>query len=258
MSQEHNSNLKTNWESTFNKRGDHYNKANEINPLSRKREGEIIVEILALEPDHIACDIPAGGGYLAECMVSHVRKPEQIACIEPSEVFAKGIKPHFRKIISPLHDIPLEDGYFDRIGSLAGLHHSEDKLSFFYESYRILKPGGRIAVADVELGSHVAKFLNNSVDRYTETGHKGIFFKKGEMSELLRLAGFTDITEEVHNFYWEFDSRVQMVKYCRSLFGMVKADEQKVGEELYHYFSIVESESTVKLPWSLIYASANK
>lgn len=239
--------------STFDARGDLYNDAALIAPRARLIERQILIDLLRVEPDHVVVDAPAGGGYLAEGIRNLVREPSQIACVEPSRKFAEAIDTAFTKYISPLDDMPLASGTIDRVGSLAGLHHLTDKARFFQEACRVLKPGGLIVVGDVVEKTPVAGFLNGPVDLYTTTGHRGVFLRESECASLLAAAGFVVISEEHRCCHWEFESVEQLVRYCRTLFGMVKATEHQVRDAIAEFFPLELTAGSVKLPWSLVY-----
>ena len=243
---------------TFNTRGDSYNEAALIHPLARDVERRILIDLLDLEPAHRVCDAPAGGGYLADGVAPLVADPRHIVCVEPSQTFAATIDPRYVVHIAPLDALPLADGSVDRVGSLAGLHHLVGKRAFFHEAFRVLRPGGRIAVGDVLDGTPVAAFLNGPVDRFTTTGHEGHFLQPGETAALLNDAGFADVTEEHREFSWTFDGVDQMVRYCKSLFGLVNAELSEVREALDAHFEVEESGGVVRLPWSLVYGTGTR
>lgn len=242
----------------FEGRGHFYNSASEFSPLARKTERDLLMELLPLEPGQLVCDALAGGGYLAQGIDKKTRGQVRLICIEPSKSFAQGIALKYRPVIGPVEQMPFHDLSMDQVGSLAELHHVAKKAAFFKEVFRILKPGGRFAVGDVLLGSTVAGFLNDAVDRFTETGHHGMFVRAGELTSLLAQAGFTNIREKYRQFYWPFPDSNTLVKFCHLLFGMVKADLPQVEAELKKYFAIEVTPNSAKLPWSLVYAVGTK
>lgn len=197
----------------FNQRGDLYNEATLIHPLARDIERQILIDFLQLESHHIVCDVPAGGGYLAEGIRNYLENPNQIICVEPSDKFAEDIDAAFTKRIASMNELPFSDNTVDRVGSLAGLHHHAEKVRFFNEAYRILKKGGILAVGDVLEGTNIGQFLNGPVDRFSATGHCGLFLKEGECEMMLREAGFDDVEEKHISYFWTFDSEEQMIRY---------------------------------------------
>ncbi len=253
----------TNYTDIFNARGGSYVDAHDLAPKARDEEAGHLLSRMNLETARRIGDAPAGGGFVADEVQKWRRMNDQsdrpaVTCIEPSASFAARISDAHQVVGAPLAKTALPEASFDCVGSLAGLHHFEDKSPFFHEMHRVLEPGGRLAVADVKSNTHVAGFLNDSVDRYTETGHDGMFFTDGEFTSLIEEAGFTDATERYEEFYWRFPSEEIMVAYCQGLFGLVKATPDQAADEIHRYFSVVKTEDGVALPWALIYATGVK
>ena len=146
----------------------------------------------------------------------------------------------------------------DRVGSLAGLHHVEQKTNFFSEAYRILKSGGRFSVADVLDGSAPALFLNDIVDRLSETGHRGVFLEGGELTSLLTSSGFISVKEDYHQFTWDFSDTPAMAEYFKDLFGLTKGCLEQVRDEVTRAFPLTVTVEGARVPWSLVYASGTK
>jgi hypothetical protein len=114
------------------------------------------------------------------------------------------------------------------------------------------------AVADVVNGSPVAAFLNGPVDRFSETGHHGMFLESGMCARELTAAGFVDVEEKHEHFDWCFDSESQMVRYCKLLFGLSLATEDEVRVALFDAFDVQQVAGKMRLPWSLFYACGRK
>lgn len=239
---------------TFDARGASYNEAAAMAPRARDAERATLIELLRVEPDHLVCDVPSGGGYLAEGLRPRVRDARQILCVEPSAVFAACIDPAHATHVGPVDAWPVGDASLDRVASLAGLHHLEAKAPLLAEAARALRPGGRIAVGDVLDGTAPARFLDGPVDRFTATGHRGRFVRAGELTTMLRAAGFVDVDERHRRCDWRFASTCAMVAFCRALFGLVHASAAEVSAALHGAFDIRAAPSGVRLPWSLTFA----
>lgn len=246
------------YEDIFNARGPLYDSANKRCPLARKIERDLLLDLLDLGPNLVICDAPAGGGYVADGIDERTRGRGRVVCVEPSANFARGIDPKFKTVIAPLDKIPLDSLSMDRVVSLAGLHDLREKKGFLKEAFRLLKPGGKFAVGDVMEGTAPGRFLNDSVNRLTETGHHGVFLLRGEPASLLSELGLVDLREEYREFFWNFPDMGTLVKYCHLLFGMVKATLPQVEAELKRYFAVEVGSKEVRLPWSLVYAVGTK
>lgn len=145
----------------------------------------------------------------------------------------------------------------DGVASLAGLHHFQDRRPVYREWARLLKPGGRIAIADVEADTATAAFLNTFVHQHVPGGHEGIFFESGEFTDELSEAGFYNVEETLCEVPWYFQDIDTMVRFCSYLFGIVDTKPATVlaGLEDYLGYAITEN-GRVCLSWQLRYARA--
>ncbi|MFA9479620.1 class I SAM-dependent methyltransferase [Phycisphaerales bacterium AB-hyl4] len=246
-----------NYDQTFNARGNLYNEAMTICPAAREPERERLLARLQPCAGEVVVDAPAGGGYLAEGVAA---RGAEVVCIEPAARFAEAIAGRFTTHICPLTDMHLPDSQADKLGSLAGLHHldADEVGCFFQQAWRVLKPGGRIVVADVKANTPTATFLNGPVDEWTETGHKGRFFDEGMFTEHLTAAGFEQIEETWDQFSWDYPDHETMVCFAWHLFGMTRATMEMVEAALTEHLKPWTDDAGTHMRWSLIYASAIK
>ena len=241
----------------FDARGKSYNIASQICPSARGTERQLLIDLLRPGASERVIDAPAGGGYLADALDA---AGCSTLCVEPSKEFASALPSHYQTFISPISCLPFEDGYADKYGSLAGLHHllSPELAQVFSEAYRVLRPGSVIAVADVLAGSDVATFLNGPVDEYTYTGHDGHFFKQGDFGHYLASAGFRVVAERYQEYQWSFPDDEVMALYMKTIFGLDKAGLDTVYKLVHDYLRVTRDSAGVHVGWGLLYASGVK
>ncbi len=222
-------------------------------PHARRREVETLLELAALRPGMVVLDLQAADGYLADRVLEHLGGEARCICVEPSPLRHR-IRPAHRVLSSPLHDIAGPgDGSVDRVLGLAGLHHSEDPAGVLLECQRLLRPGGMVAICDVERESRMDHWLNGFVARHHPGGHDGVFFSAGEMRRLFEEAGFLQVEVRRREVPWSFPGFDHLVRFCRGLFGL-ECPDPVIAEGIRELLDVREGEEGVELDWSLLYA----
>jgi cyclopropane fatty-acyl-phospholipid synthase-like methyltransferase len=206
----------------FNQRGQLYHQAMLDYPDARRAEFTHALDLLDLQPGQVLCDVPSGGCYISR----FIDLPVKLISVETSEEFIRHAAPtedNVTLICEDVTQIPLTTATVDRIVSLAGLHHVAHQADFYREAYRLLKPQGILAVADVRAGSGVDGFLNGFVNQYNSMGHRGEFLGPHTVDEL-QTAGFEVVDARPRQYTWTFQSPAAMVRCCQLLFGIDRAD----------------------------------
>jgi len=98
-----------------------------------------------------------------------------------------------------IEDIPLADNSVDVIISNCVINLSADKDRVFKEAYRVLKPGGRLAVADIVLTRDMPEKIQQ--DMIAWTGCVAGALRQEDYQQKLSTAGFSDIELEITRSY---------------------------------------------------------
>jgi len=106
-------------------------------------------------------------------------------------------------VIDDAGKLPFEDGLFDTVTVLAALNHIPNRSEALAETYRVLKPGGRVIVTMIPPGISWAwhrlrgESDKDQVDRPWMPGER-FGLTRAETRQLLAAAGFREIRQ--HRF----------------------------------------------------------
>jgi SAM-dependent methyltransferase len=90
-----------------------------------------------------------------------------------------------------LENMPVADNYVDVVISNCVINLVPNKKMVFKEAFRVLKPGGRLAVSDVVLTRELPEFVKASTRAYI--GCLAGAIMKEEYLEIIRSVGFSDV-----------------------------------------------------------------
>ena len=243
--------------SIFDARGGHYNLANHRFPEARSEEARRILAHMALDQGLGGpwIDVAAGGGYLADRARAEGIERRAVAC-DASLPFLLGATAYRGRCIAQYPSLPFPDGAFSGSGCLAALHHAEDASRVIAEMLRVIAPGCRAAVGDVAPGSLPAAFLNDFVNRHTETGHHGRFHSPEYFLEAFAAAGGAGARAETRDLRWTFPSAAAAVEFSRELFGLKpETPDDAIMAELCR-LGLEEGAGGAMLPWRMVFVSA--
>lgn len=155
--------------------------------------------IAELKPGEVVLDLGSGGGF--DCFLAAARVGEAghvIGVDMTPEMVSKArenaTKGGYRNVefrLGEIENLPLADNSVDVIISNCVINLSPDKPRVFKEAYRVLKPGGRLAIADIVSFAEIPEDLRMDLALHTQclSGASTI----SEVEDMLRSAGFEEI-----------------------------------------------------------------
>lgn len=144
-------------------------------------------DIAKLEAGKTAADIGAGTGFITEGLL---KRNLNVVVVDQSEEMLKSMQSKFADYdnveykLGNYDSLPIEDSAVDYVFASMFLHHVEEPLVAIKEMARILRPGGKLIIADAE--EHPYEFLK------TEHYDVWLGFKKDELREWLFLANLNN------------------------------------------------------------------
>lgn len=160
-----------------------------------------------LKPGEVVLDLGSGGGI--DVLLSARRvgptglaygldmTDEMLELAEKNRV-AAGVE-NVRFLKGRIEEIPLPDRSVDVILSNCVINLSADKDRVFREAFRVLKPGGRLAVSDIVWTRPVAEALRRDLELWV--GCIAGALERDEYTRKLRAAGFTGISVQTTRVY---------------------------------------------------------
>jgi SAM-dependent methyltransferase len=109
-----------------------------------------------------------------------------------------------------IEEIPLPDNSVDVIISNCVINLSSDKDAVFHEAFRVLKPGGRLAVSDVVIRGDVPADIRRSMELWV--GCIAGALAEMEYATGLKAAGFADVEVDPWRIYKLDDARAYLAK----------------------------------------------
>ncbi len=155
--------------------------------------------IAALQPGETVLDLGSGGGFDGFLAARQVGSTGQVVGVDmTAEMVAKArenageagyAKVEFR--LGEIEHLPVADASVDVILSNCVINLSPDKPQVFREAFRVLRPGGRLAISDIVAMATMPEEMRNDLALYA--GCIAGAATKAELETMLREAGFDQI-----------------------------------------------------------------
>jgi len=140
-----------------------------------------------------AADIGAGTGFISEGLIDNKLK---VIAIDESKEMLKIVQEKLdvnfiECLVGESNNLPLIDNYVDYVFANMYLHHTPSPVNAISEMVRILKPGGKIVITD--LNSHTNDFLRK------EHHDRWLGFNADEIEQWFLESGLKSVEVELVN-----------------------------------------------------------
>lgn len=232
--------MKTDYEKIFRHRGESYHKAMVDFLGVRSLEFQQLFSHFPIEQGETIVDCPALGGYLKSNIFAEVDVISIDYCPQSSSVLP--------------FSAPIKERVANRAICLAASHHINDLPSFVSELATLVKPEGTLHLADVAHDSSIRYFLDDFVGRWTSTGHNGLWRNLSTEFSSSSYSNVKLVKVEERECPWVFQSKEQMLQFCRLLFGLdLNPSDQEILEALGGYVGVIKEGANWKVQWRLTY-----
>ena len=155
--------------------------------------------IASLQAGEVVVDLGAGGGFDCFLAAHEVGAQGRVIGIDMtpdmlSKARANAAKGQYHNVefrLGEIENLPVADNSADVVISNCVINLSPDKFRVFQEAFRVLKPGGRLAISDVVATVELPEAMRN--DAGLIAGCMGNASLIEDLEAIIREAGFTDV-----------------------------------------------------------------
>ena len=155
--------------------------------------------IASLQPGEVVVDLGSGGGFDCFLAAAEVGAEGRVIGVDMtpdmlSKARANAVKGRYANVefrLGEIEYLPVADGTADVIISNCVINLSPDKSQVFRDAFRVLKPGGRLAISDVVATVELPAEMRN--DPQLIAGCMGNASMIEELEGIMAAAGFSSI-----------------------------------------------------------------
>jgi len=158
------------------------------------------VALASLKKGDVVVDLGSGGGFDCFLAADRVTEAGKVIGVDMTPGMidrarknaAKGGYTNIEFRLGEIEHLPVADGSVDVVISNCVINLAPDKSQVFNETFRVLKPGGRIMISDIVLLKKLPDAIMDSAAAYVGCISGAIM--KDEYIKLLELSGFSEVT----------------------------------------------------------------
>ena len=182
--------------------------------------------IAALKPGETVLDLGSGAGFDSFLAANKVGPEGRVIGVDMTqdmiqradENAKKGSYQNVEFRLGEIEDIPVEDSSIDVILSNCVINLSPDKSKVFQEAYRVLRPGGRLAISDIVATAEIPPEYKEDLTLYSACVSGALLIS--DLEDILAEAGFKEIQikpkDESQAFIQEWDRDIPLEEFVQS------------------------------------------
>ena len=149
---------------------------------------DFAIGVAGVGPGYLAADIGAGTGFMTEGLVA---AGARVIAVDPSGRMLDELRRKFGRVtdvetrLLEAERLPIDDRCLDGVFANMVLHHTEAPCEAILEMRRVLRPGGRLVITDLD--KHEFRFLQE------EHHDRWMGFYRSDIRYWLMSAGFSNI-----------------------------------------------------------------
>jgi SAM-dependent methyltransferase len=190
------------------------------------------VAIASLKEGDVVLDLGSGAGFDAFLAAQRVGETGRVIGVDMTPEMLEKARTNAERggynnvefRYGEIEKLPVEDSSIDVIISNCVINLSPDKESVFKESFRVLKPGGRLMVSDLVLAKDLPEAIKESVEAYV--GCLAGAIKKDEYLKFITMAGFQDI-KVISESSYPVDAMFDNLKGAENTIASIKVSAVK-------------------------------
>jgi len=157
------------------------------------------VTLASLQPGQTVLDLGAGGGIDCFLAAKRVGENGHVIGVDMTAEMIEKARANKAKLdaenvefrLGEIEHLPVADETVDVVISNCVINLSPDKPQVFSEAYRVLKPGGKLAVSDIVTDGPLPEVIKNDLNAWT--GCVAGALEAKDFIEGIKAAGFVDV-----------------------------------------------------------------